>query len=70
MGYEFFEIKREISLSTLNCSLESETLVNACYGCHFIILEVKGLIACWAFHDVHSILMEGGNDLIGVTAER
>ena len=28
--YQIFEIEREISLSTLDFSLESETLVNAC----------------------------------------
>ena len=29
-NYQIFEIEREISLSTLDFSLESETLVNAC----------------------------------------
>ena len=30
--HQIFEIEREISLSTLDFSLESETLVNACLG--------------------------------------
>ena len=30
-NYQIFEIEREISLSTLDFSLESETLVNACF---------------------------------------
>ena len=37
-NYQIFEIEREISLSTLDFSLESETLVNACYNFPFKVL--------------------------------